>query len=283
MKSNIIRGTNCKLGKIKIVGFGEIILGDDVVINDDVIINVSERLEIGDRSIIGKHFEISGRDIKIGREFWSGRYCGIGGGSCFEKLSSFEIGDFGHLGDFSFINTTRPVKIGDEVGLGQDTKIYTHGSYLNYFEGFPVKIGPITIEDRVWCPKAIVLPSLTIGHDTVIGVGAVVTKSIPSNCLAGGVPAKVIKYDVYPKKHNEKIFEKEIEVFINIFHLNIKQSRCKIKQFGNRVFVDETLFDMGSKRIDGKATELTEKFKNELRRYGYRFRYFNDNGVYRKW
>ncbi len=38
-----------------------------------------------------------------------------------------------------------------------------------------------------------VLPGVTIGNNVVIAAGAVVTKNIPDNCVAGGVPAKVIK------------------------------------------------------------------------------------------
>ena len=39
-----------------------------------------------------------------------------------------------------------------------------------------------------------VLPGVTIGENSVIGAGAVVTKDIPPNCLAVGVPAKPIKF-----------------------------------------------------------------------------------------
>lgn len=42
--------------------------------------------------------------------------------------------------------------------------------------------------------NATILPGLQIGHHTIIGAGSVVSKNLPSNCLAVGVPAKVIKY-----------------------------------------------------------------------------------------
>jgi acetyltransferase-like isoleucine patch superfamily enzyme len=40
---------------------------------------------------------------------------------------------------------------------------------------------------------SIILPGVTIGQGSIIGAGSVVTKNIPDNCLAVGVPAKVIK------------------------------------------------------------------------------------------
>lgn len=167
----------------------EIVIGNDVTFGKNFNINVTERLIIGDRSIFGDNVIIEGRDITIGREFWCGNNAHIGGGSCFEKSSKLVIGDQCHLGDYGMINTARAVSIGDEVGMGIETKIFTHGAYLNYFDGFPVEFGPVKIESRVWLPNAIVMPNVTIGHDTVVGAGAVVTNNLPSGCLAVGTPA----------------------------------------------------------------------------------------------
>lgn len=283
-----ITGKSCKIGEnLKILGKGTVTLGDQVTIRDNVVFNVTENLVIGDRSVIGNNFIIEGRDIRIGKEFWSGRFCGIGGGSRFEKLSSLKIGDMCHLGDFGFINTARPVVIGDEVGLGQFTRLYAHGAYLSFLKGFPVEFGPITLEDRVWCPSAVIMPNVTIGHDTVVGTGAIVTKSLPPGCLALGTPAKVIKENCYPKKFTEKEFNQLIKQFIAHFKQDILTPRearmARIKQVKSRAFVGKTLFDFGDYHIEGPATPLTERFKDELRRYGVRFRYYNKDGVYVPW
>lgn len=42
--------------------------------------------------------------------------------------------------------------------------------------------------------NTIILKGVTIGARSIIGAGSVVTKSIPSDCIAGGNPAKVIRY-----------------------------------------------------------------------------------------
>lgn len=57
------------------------------------------------------------------------------------------------------------------------------------------KSSPIVIEDDVLIgTRCIILKGVTIGARTIIAAGSVVTKSIPSDCIAGGNPCKVIKY-----------------------------------------------------------------------------------------
>ena len=58
----------------------------------------------------------------------------------------------------------------------------------------PPTAKPITIGENVWLgARVVVLPGVTIGDDSVIGIGSVVTHDIPSRSVAVGVPAKVVK------------------------------------------------------------------------------------------
>ena len=89
-----------------------------------------------------------------------------------------------------------PVKIGDYVMVGPNTLITTVNHPLS-----PRKrrqhIGqakPVTIGRDVWIGgNSTILPGVTIGNNVVVAAGAVVTKDVPSNCVVGGVPARVIK------------------------------------------------------------------------------------------
>jgi len=91
-----------------------------------------------------------------------------------------------------------PVTIGENVLCGPSVQIYTAGHPLDV-ETRVVKglefARPVTIGNNVWIGGgAIICPGVTIGDNAVIGAGSVVTKDIPSNAVAVGNPARVIKY-----------------------------------------------------------------------------------------
>ena len=54
--------------------------------------------------------------------------------------------------------------------------------------------GPIIIKDNVWIGEGVcIMPGVTIGENSIIGANAVVTKDVPPNVVAAGIPAKIIK------------------------------------------------------------------------------------------
>jgi maltose O-acetyltransferase len=66
--------------------------------------------------------------------------------------------------------------------------------------------GPIEIDDDVWIgTHAVVLPNVRIGKGAVVGAGSVVTRTVPSNAIVLGVPARVVKYRMTIPKHENGV------------------------------------------------------------------------------
>ncbi len=106
-----------------------------------------------------------------------------------------------HVGDNFYANydlivlDVCEVRIGKNCMIAPRVVISTAGHPLDRRERCEegLEFGqPITIGDDVWLGAgAIINPGVTIGDNVVIGAGAVVTRDIPSNSVAVGVPAKV--------------------------------------------------------------------------------------------
>ena len=90
------------------------------------------------------------------------------------------------------------VTIGNNVKFGPNVQLYAATHPTNPEERCsPGKdIGkPITIGNNVWLGGSVVVcPGVTIGDGTSIGAGSVVTRDIPSRCIAAGNPCRVIRH-----------------------------------------------------------------------------------------
>lgn len=123
----------------------------------------------------------------------------------------FDYGINTHVGEDFFSNFNlvildcAPVRIGKQCFIGPNVTLATpvhpllacdrnmrrapNGEKFDYEYA-----RPITIEDNVWlASNVVVCGGVTIGHDTVIGAGSVVTRDIPAGVFAAGNPCRVIR------------------------------------------------------------------------------------------
>lgn len=119
-----------------------------------------------------------------------------------EKPLHLDYGMNTRIGSHVFINFNwvvldcAPLTIGDHVFIGPNVSMYTahhpldaktRDQHIGYAE-------PITIGNHVWIGGNVtILPGVTIGDNSVIAAGSLVTKDIPAGVLALGSPAKVVK------------------------------------------------------------------------------------------
>lgn len=109
-----------------------------------------------------------GKNIKIGKNVF------VNSGCCFQDQGGIEFGDGCLIGHQVVIAT-----------LNHDLSPNSRGSMT------PAKV---TLGKNLWVgAHATILPGVTVGDNAVIAAGAVVTKDVPANTVAAGVPAKIIK------------------------------------------------------------------------------------------
>ncbi len=88
-----------------------------------------------------------------------------------------------------------PVTIGDDVLIGPNVSLITDGHPVAPSQRTAYVVAkPIVIERGVWIAAgAIVIGGVTVGENSVVAAGSVVTKDVPANTLVGGNPARVIR------------------------------------------------------------------------------------------
>ncbi len=104
----------------------------------------------------------------------------------------------------TFVDNNR-IDIGSNVLIASNVQIYTatHSTKVDERMVQDCPDGqeicrtyalPVRIEDGAWIGGGtVILPGVTIGRNSVVGAGSVVTRSIPANCVAVGNPCRVIK------------------------------------------------------------------------------------------
>lgn len=120
------------------------------------------------------------------------------------------------------------ITLGENVHLTDGIRFITHdGGTLLYRRFVPdLEITkPIKIGDNVYIGNnVLLLPGVSIGNNVVIGAGAVVSRSIPDNSVAVGVPARVIKTA-------DEYFEKLKKESLHLGNLSGKEKDDALKEY----------------------------------------------------
>jgi maltose O-acetyltransferase len=159
---------NCAIGKVtgRMETFA---LGDNCFIGNDSRIATSS-FEAGDYVSLHNHLFVNGvKPCTIGHNVWVGQNC--------------------------ILNARETLTIGNGVGIGAYSSLWTHGAHGELLEGCLVyKVAPVTLQDDVWIVGSynVVSPGVTIGRRAIVLTGSVVTKDVPAGACVAGNPAKDI-------------------------------------------------------------------------------------------
>ena len=175
-------------------------IGKKVFIGRNVTFRHSRKTTLGSHVILDDNCVIdakgeSNRGISIGDGVYIGRntilYC---------KNGDMEIGPKVNISANCIVMSSNQLSIGEGTTIGALCHFLSGGEY-DYKDQTPFceqravgTRGPLTIGRNCWIGTGVkVLDAACIGDHCVIGAGSVVTKPIPPNSLAVGVPARVIR------------------------------------------------------------------------------------------
>jgi len=86
------------------------------------------------------------------------------------------------------------ITIEDQVLIGPKVNLVTENHPLDPEDRRALITKPIVVKRNAWIGAgATILPGVTIGENSVVAAGAVVSKDVPDNVIVGGIPAKFIK------------------------------------------------------------------------------------------
>lgn len=183
---SVIVGATVSIGDDSHVGFATIVRGREI--------SIGRHVKIGSTTFLDVEKITIDDDAKINEQVFAG-------GPTLPE-SHLHVGKRCIVMQHTFLNATKPLIIEDGAGVGGKCSIFTHGSWQDALDGYPVKFAPVRIGKNVWIPwNVFVMPGVTIGDGATIGAGSLVTKDVPAGALAAGVPAKVIRTaDDYPPR-----------------------------------------------------------------------------------
>lgn len=149
-------------------------------------------------------FVIGFKMITLGEKFNANRFLRIEAIGDNSKIK-LKIGDFVSVGENVHIGAINYIEIKNNVLIGSRVLItdHNHGIYSGDHQSSPQEApskrdlfssGPIIINENVWIGDGVViLPNVEIGFGTIVGANSVVSKSLPPNSIAGGIPCRVFK------------------------------------------------------------------------------------------
>lgn len=163
-----------------------------------------ELVEARERAVIltNQYNEAFGQSNEVREKILSELFESVGENPYLEPTFRCEFGSNISIGDNFYANFDcilldgGGIEIGDNVLFGPRVGIYTTNHLIDAQEraGGACYAKKVTIGDNVWVGAGVhINPGITIGANSIIGSGSVVTKDIPENVIAVGVPCKEIR------------------------------------------------------------------------------------------
>jgi len=219
------------LGKAKkiltapILNVGELVIGKGVKIGPNVIIDC-KRLVLGDGATIGAGTRIEMTELIVGD------YTNINNNCLFTGDDWCRIGHNCWFGHYSVVNSTGTLKIGNGVGVGAFSQLWTHIYFGDILDGCRfASRSPLVIEDDVWFVGHCIVTSIIAHKRSMAMVGSVITHDMDENKVYAGVPAKDMTDKVGAQFETTTLEKKKerLENYLQVFLEKYKPPKNRIR------------------------------------------------------
>lgn len=221
MKYKNIQANNISIGKNVVIepsasirgingNANNIIIGDHTYIGENVQI-ICDDFQIGDYSKIHHHTNIHGyKPCKIGHNAWIGQYC--------------------------LIDSIGGTTIGNNLGLGAHSQLWSHIKYGDTLEGCQfLSEQPLTIGNDVWFVGHCIVSPIDAQDKSMALVGSVLTKNMAFNEIYAGTPAKSISNKIGYQFKEVSVIEKFEKMKILLKEWGGNSNNIRIIQNDNEV------------------------------------------------
>ena len=211
-------GRNVVLGDRVTITARELVLGDDVRIESECELSADIlRLDMGSRIErrttlsalrgpsayvhLGEHSMIGSDSRVLIPVLVMGDYVAVQNHALINGLKPVRIGHNSWVGQNCVLNANESLSIGNNVGIGAYSSLYTHGFFGDLLEGCQVhKVAPVTLEDDAWILGSynVISPGVTVGKKALVLTGSNVTRDVPANHCVGGSPARDMSHRLTP-------------------------------------------------------------------------------------
>tara|TARA_R110002049_G_scaffold113107_1_gene263149 strand:+ start:1618 stop:2328 length:711 start_codon:yes stop_codon:yes gene_type:complete len=174
------------------------------------------------------------------------------------------------------------VEIGDNVFINRGFSLLTHDYvshvFLNIYHEYVSSTGKVKIGNNVAFGRNVsILKGCTIGDNVFIGFGSIVTKDIPSNCVAVGIPARVVcSIDEYYTKRKKLYAEEAFEYARSIKEAYGREPRVSDFYEEFPLFIDGNKSHKFKKEIPTIESQYGESYSNYVKNHKAMFTDFEE-------
>lgn len=186
-------GEGVRLGSGVFICAPQVVLGAGASIEAGGEVWCAERFIMGPLARFGPRVSVRCQQAVVGAAVWAENDIIIGGGGHRDPWAVIAIGDNCYIGSEVFLNTCRPILIGQNVFITNRTTLLTHNIGHSYLHGHENRFSSVVLEDRSQVGiNTVVYAGARVGRGAVVGSNGYVVDSIPAGKLALGVPARVV-------------------------------------------------------------------------------------------